>query len=265
MHTQGIISDKMKSKVMDGVVHYDLILDGVNLELNSLIGQSLIMEFSGVSTCLHCGERKVFKQGYCFVCTQKLPQCDFCILSPEKCHYDDGTCRDESFAKKHCFIPHIVYLSLSSHVKVGITRKGNEGTRWVDQGAVAGLPIYMVKDRKTAGLLEVELKSIFSDKTSWQKMLKGRPEEQSSILEEKRFLAYEATPDWYNQRFDAELTEISYPVDEYPIKVKSYNVDKTPKIEDRLIGIKGQYLILSKGVLNIRKYQGYQMQIVYSQ
>ena len=140
---------------------YDLILDGVNLELNSLIGQSLMMEFSGVSTCLHCGERKVFRQGYCFVCTQKLPQCDFCILSPEKCHFDEGTCRDESFAKKYCFIPHIVYLSLSSHVKVGITRKGNEGTRWVDQGAVAGLPIYVVKDRKTAGLLEVELKVFF--------------------------------------------------------------------------------------------------------
>ena len=88
------------------------------------------------------------------------------------------------------------------------------------------------------------------------KDVERKSEEQSSILEEKRFLAYEATPDWNDQRLDAELTEISYPVDEYPTKVKSYNVDKTPKIEDRLIGIKGQYLIFSKGVLNIRKYPG---------
>ncbi len=265
MHTQGTISDKMKSRLMNGQVHYELVLDGVGLELNALIGQSITIEFSGRSSCLHCGDRKVFKQGYCFVCTQSLPQCDFCILSPDRCHFDQGTCRDESFAQEHCFIPHMVYLSLSSHVKVGITRKGNEKIRWVDQGAVAGLPIFITKDRKTAGLLEVELKSIFSDKTSWQKMLKGAPSEKAAILEEKRLLAYEATPVWSTQRFDSILTEINYPVVEYPTKVKSYNVDKTPKIEDKLVGIKGQYLILANGVLNIRKYQGYHVQIVYSQ
>ena len=265
MHTQGTISDKMKSKLINGQAHYELVLDGLGLELNSLIGKSITLEFSGLSNCLHCGDRKVFKQGYCFVCTQKLPQCDFCILSPDRCHYDQGTCRDESFAHKHCFIPHIVYLSLSSHVKVGVTRKGNEKTRWVDQGAVAGLPIFVTQDRKTAGLLEVELKSIFSDKTSWQRMLKGVPSEESSILKRKRLLAYEATPQWDDQRVASDLTEIDYPVNEYPTKIKSYNIEKTPRIEDELLGIKGQYLIFTNGVLNIRKFQGYHVQVQYSE
>ena len=148
---------------------------------------------------------------------------------------------------------------------MGITRKGNEETRWIDQGAVAGLPIFVTQDRKTAGLLEeVELKTTFSDKTSWQRMLKGAPSEESKILEHKRLLAYEATPNWNQQRVDSNLIEIDYPVNQYPVKVKSYNVDKTPRIEDELLGIKGQYLIFANGVLNIRKFQGYQVQVQYN-
>lgn len=263
MHTQGIISDKMKSKIRNGNIEYGLILDGIALELNPLINQSLTLEFSGSSLCLNCGDRKVFKQGYCFVCTQKLPQCDLCILSPEKCHFDQGTCRDESFAKTHCFIPHLIYLSLTSHIKVGITRKGNETNRWVDQGAVAGLPVCEVKDRKTAGDVEVRLKSLFSDKTSWQKMLKGNPEVSSQVLKDKKKLALEFLNDDSVKVLDTDITLLNYPVELYPEKIKSYNIDKTSKIEDRLIGIKGQYLIFEKGVLNIRKIQGYKVELRY--
>lgn len=265
MHTQGNISDKMKSSVINGLAHYELVINGIGLEMNSLIGKDLGLYFSGASNCLHCANRKVFKQGYCFVCTQQLAQCDFCILSPEKCHFDQGTCRDESFAQKHCFIPHLIYLSLTSHVKVGITRKGNEKIRWIDQGAVAGLPIFEVANRKQAGLVEVQLKGLFSDKTSWQKMLKGEPSEPAQILFEQRSLAFEAISESVVQRLHCELTEMAYPMEQYPDKVKSYNVDKTPEINDRLIGIKGQYLIFKKGVLNIRKIQGYHVQIDYMQ
>ena len=150
MHTQSTISDKMKSKLIDGQVHYELVLDGLGIKLNSLIGKSITLEFSGSSNCLHCGSRKVFKQGYCFVCTQKLPQCDFCILSPDRCHYDQGLVV-MSPSPTALFIPYIVYLSLSSHVKVGITRKGNEETRWIDQGAVAGYPFCHTRS-KNSGL-----------------------------------------------------------------------------------------------------------------
>ena len=46
-----------------------------------------------------------------------------------------------------------------------------------------------------------------------------------------------------------------------PEKVKSLNFDKTPEISGTLQGIKGQYLILDSGVLNVRKFTGYQIGI----
>ena len=57
---------------------------------------------------------------------------------------------------------------------------------------------------------------------------------------------------------DSELTFLDYPVDAYPEKVKSMSFDKTETISGRLMGIKGQYLLLDDNrVLNIRKHNGY--------
>jgi hypothetical protein len=39
--------------------------------------------------------------------------------------------------------------------------------------------------------------------------------------------------------------------------VSSFNLDKQPLVEGRLDAIKGQYLVLDGGVINIRKYGGY--------
>lgn len=58
---------------------------------------------------------------------------------------------------------------------------------------------------------------------------------------------------------NAQTVNIHFPVTEYPEKVKSFNFDKTPEITGLLKGIKGQYLILEHGVLNIRKFGGYQI------
>ena len=60
---------------------------------------------------------------------------------------------------------------------------------------------------------------------------------------------------------DAESQTFDYPVLEYPAKIVSHNLDKNPDLEGRLMGIKGQYLILDCGVINIRKYTGYQAQL----
>ena len=60
---------------------------------------------------------------------------------------------------------------------------------------------------------------------------------------------------------DESVLEISYPVDVYPDKVKSFNFDKQAEIEGVLQGIKGQYLILDSGVLNIRKFTGYNIDV----
>ena len=59
----------------------------------------------------------------------------------------------------------------------------------------------------------------------------------------------------------AEQVSINYPVLEYPAKVKSLNLDKTPSVGGTLMGIKGQYLIFDTGVINMRKYGGYSLSL----
>ena len=59
----------------------------------------------------------------------------------------------------------------------------------------------------------------------------------------------------------AEVVQIRYPVLEYPEKVRSHNLDKEPRLEGTLMGIKGQYLIFDTAVINMRKYAGYLMQV----
>ncbi len=70
---------------------------------------------------------------------------------------------------------------------------------------------------------------------------------------------FESWPDHLNAEplEMADMIEINYPVNEYPDKIKSFNLDKEPLVEGILNGIKGQYLLLNNGVINLRKYQGY--------
>ena len=57
------------------------------------------------------------------------------------------------------------------------------------------------------------------------------------------------------------MQTIAYPVEQYPAKISSLNFDKTPEISGQLQGIKGQYLIFDTGVINIRKFSGYQVEL----
>jgi hypothetical protein len=43
--------------------------------------------------------------------------------------------------------------------------------------------------------------------------------------------------------------------------VTALNLDTTTHIEGTLLGIKGQYLILDCGVLNVRKFTGYHVTV----
>ena len=61
---------------------------------------------------------------------------------------------------------------------------------------------------------------------------------------------------------DDIITELNYPVLQYPTKVKSINLEKTPVFQKKLVGIKGQYFIFEdESVINIRKYTGYNLAI----
>jgi hypothetical protein len=249
-------------------VNYQLCLDEQRLDLNPYIGKKITLKYNGEISCVACGRKtkKSFNQGYCFPCTKKLAQCDICIVRPEKCHFDQGTCREPEWAKEYCFKPHYVYLANSSGLKVGITRGTQIPIRWIDQGATQAMPIFRTQTRFQVGQIEEALKAHIADKTDWRKMLKGVAVERDlaecrdSLLAEaaEAIAEIEARyPGEIERLQDETVTDIAYPVTEYPVKVSSFNFDKTAEVTGVLQGIKGQYLILDTGVINIRKFGGY--------
>lgn len=266
--------DKMAVELRaDGTVAYHLRLDGQRLPLDGRLGQPLTLAYQGAIHCRHCGRatKKSFQQGFCYPCSRKLARCDICIVRPEKCHYDQGTCREPAWADAHCMQPHIVYLANSSGLKVGITRQEQVPTRWIDQGATQALPVMRVASRHVSGLAEVALATHVADKTNWQRMLKGVPQPVDLVAARDRLLADCETDiavlrDLFGEPAvelldDAAVQSIDYPVSRYPAKVKALNFDKDPLVSGVLQGIKGQYLILDSGVLNVRKFTGYQVAV----
>ena len=242
------------------------------IDMNSLIGQSIQLHYTGLINCVACGRKsnKSFQQGHCFPCMRSLPQCDSCIVKPETCHFEQGSCRDEAWGIQHCMQDHYVYLANSSGIKVGITRGTQVPTRWIDQGATQALPIFKVATRLQSGLVEVALKQHISDRTDWRKMLKGQAEyvdmaaRRDLLLEQCGHALQELSERFEGQIEplpEAEVVNIHYPVNQYPEKVSSLNFDKTPEVSGILQGIKGQYLILDSGVINIRKFSGYQVEL----
>ncbi len=268
---------KMKIETQNPLLYYLSIANGQTLPLNDKIGKKCTMTFSKLIQCVHCAQaiKKSFNQGYCYNCFRKLAACDLCIMKPELCHYHKGTCREPSWGEKHCMQNHIVYLSQTSSLKVGITREENIPIRWYDQGAVCAMPLYRVTSRYQSGILEVAMAKVIGDKTNWRKMLasvsilddfKRKAVEYREAADIKNFISNNAL--WQEQPPEdlldqSEPIPIYYPVHRYLEKVKSINIDKTPCFSGVLLGIKGQYLILDCGVINIRKYTGYEMSIEF--
>lgn len=246
-------------------VKYRLALGEVQFDLNSRLGKEIKLTYSGKIFCQNCGKstKKSYAQGYCFPCTIKLAECDLCILKPETCHYDKGTCREPQWGEEHCMKPHVVYLANSSGLKVGITRRSQVPFRWIDQGATQALPILEVNKRITSGLIEVIFKKHIADKTDWRRMLKGSAEE-INLQEWKDKLLELVKEDLKGHEFmilNETEYRFEYPVTQYPEKVSSISLDKVPEVKSTLLGIKGQYLIFEAGVLNVRSHSGYEVTI----
>ena len=254
---------------------YSLLIGDKKIPLNPLLGTHISLEYTGIINCVNCGRKtkKSFNQGHCFPCMKKLASCDSCIVKPELCHYHEGTCREPEWGKANCMSPHIVYLANSSGLKVGITRKNQVPTRWLDQGATQALPIFEVPTRRLAGLVEVGLAKHVADKTDWRKMLKGTADKLDLAVKAEELLgaAPEALEDLpledgqAIQRLEATGADwdFEFPVEQHPDKVKSMTFDKLDKVEGILQGIKGQYLILDTGVINIRRHGGYEVTFSY--
>lgn len=272
--------DKMRTRLnQDSTVEYEFtVFENGNAEkeqhlaLNGLVGKEIKLHFTGNIFCQNCFKKtkKSYGGGFCYPCTMKLAACDMCILKPEQCHYHLGTCREPSWGEKHCMVEHIVYLANSSGLKVGITRKSQVPIRFMDQGAVEALPIFSVKSRYHSGLIEKMLATELKDKTDWRKMLKGevaeidlveKRDEVVEVFERELEKLEEVHGVDFEYLENAELIEIKYPVEKYPEKITSLSFDKTPTIEGKIIGIKGQYLMLESGVINLRNHTSYEIEV----
>lgn len=262
MTYEGVLT-KMQTE-MGNPIQYYLVFENSFLNLNQLLDKNFEITFQGYQ-CLNCDKKKkIFRQGFCYDCFMSSASAGDWIMKPElsTAHLDIED-RDLEYEKKVQLQPHIVYLALSSEVKVGVTRKTQVPTRWIDQGAIQAVPIVEVPNRYFAGITEVALKNHFADKTNWQKMLKNEVPPIDLIqerLKTESLLPTEIRDYFFNQ--EVHLYQLNYPVLYYPKKVSSLNLDKTPNFQGKLSGIKGQYLLFQDGtVFNVRTFEGYVVRI----
>ena len=253
---------------LEKVIQYNLPLGNRKIEMNALIGKQIVMEYLGHINCIKCGKetRKSFAQGYCYPCFSTAPETEECVLKPELCRAHEGIARDMAYAEKHCLSEQVVYLSLTSGLKIGVTRKSQVPTRWIDQGAIQAVVFARTPNRYTAGLLEVAMKAYIADKTNWRKMLSGSDPGDLDLLGEKQRLVT-LVPAKLAPFISKEeqLVKLEYPVLEYPEKIKSLNFHKDTEVKGILRGIKGQYLMLDQNrVINMRKFGGYQIRFQHA-
>jgi len=262
MTYQGVLT-KMQTEFGNPIQYY-LVFEKSFLNVNQVLNKEITIQMEGYQ-CLNCGKKKkIFRQGFCYDCFYSSPAVGDWIMNPELSTAHLGIAdRDLDYETKVQLQPHIVYLALSSEVKVGVTRKTQVPTRWIDQGAEKAIAIVEVPNRYLAGITEVALKNHFADKTNWRKMLTNDIVSTDLIREKANvqpFLPQEVQEYFYNEKND--LYELQYPVLSYPKKVTSLSLEKTPLFKGVLMGIKGQYLLFEDGtVFNIRSSEGYQVSI----
>lgn len=256
MTYQGVLT-KMVSE-FDTPIQYYLVFENDFINMNQLLNKNITIDFVKYQ-CLNCGlNNPIYRQGFDKQCFFDIPQAADWIMRPElsKAHLNVED-RDLEYEKKVQLQPHIVYLANSSNVKVGVTRKNQVPTRWIDQGAHEAIEILEVPNRYLAGITEVALKAYVSDKTNWRKMLKNDIEDESLKQWRERLKVY--IPDEVMDYFIENTTEtnLKFPVHKYPEKPKSLNIIKQQSYSGKLVGIKGQYLIFDDDtVFNIRSNEG---------
>ncbi|WPR73235.1 DUF2797 domain-containing protein [Flavobacterium sp. NG2] len=262
MQYEGVLT-KMQTEFGNPIQYY-LVFEDSFLNVNQMVGNEITIDFVGYQ-CLNCQKKKtIYRQGFCYECFYSSAAVGDWIMRPELSTAHLGIAdRDLEYEQKVQLQPHIVYLALSSEIKVGVTRKTQVPTRWIDQGANEAITIVEVPNRYLAGITEVALKNHYADKTNWRKMLTNSIEPIDLIAE--RLKLESLIPDEVRDYFildKNDLYQMIYPVLEYPTKVKSLNLDKTPSFRGKLMGVKGQYLIFEDNtVFNIRGSEGYIVQI----
>ena len=257
MQYEGVLR-KMRTEIGHPIQYYMLFEDDF-LNVNQVLDKSLTIRFIKYQ-CLNCGEdRPIYRQGFCKNCFFDIPSAGDWIMRPElsTAHLDKED-RDLEYEKRVQLQPHIVYLANSSTIKVGVTRKSQVPTRWIDQGAHEAIEIVETPNRYLAGITEVALKDHVGDKTNWRKMLINDVDDKNLVDWRQKLKEY--IPDEAEAYFipSKSETHLEFPVLRYPKKVKSLNLIKIPEYSGILKGIKGQYLIFEDNtVFNVRGSEGY--------
>jgi len=265
MNYEGVLT-KMQTENGSPIQYY-LVFENDFLNVNQLLDKMISIQFVGYQ-CLNCKlSKKIYRQGFCYDCFFEIPQAADWIIHPElsKAHLGQED-RDLAYEEKVQLQPHIVYLANSSNVKVGVTRKAQVPTRWIDQGAHEAIEIVEVPNRYLAGITEVALKDHVGDKTNWRTMLKNDVVDESLVAWRERLREF--IPEEAAEYYLAHNTEthLEFPVLQYPEKPKSLNLEKTPNFEGTLKGIKGQYLMFEDNtVFNVRSNEGYVVRISVNQ
>lgn len=241
-------------------IRYSLLFGGEMIDVNALLDKQIRIDFHQHYQCLECGkEKNIFAMGCCRNCYFTSPHTGQWVLRPElsTAHLGQPD-RDLEVEAELQLQPHIVYLANSGGVKVGVTRKSQVLTRWIDQGAEYALPLAETTNRYEAGLIEVALKQHLSDKTNYRKMLKEDASYEDLIIYKQAVTQFVPEALQHYILKDAAMTRLEYPVHQYPSKVNSVNLKKTALIESVLTGIKGQYLIFDNNlVFNVRNHEGF--------
>ncbi len=241
-------------------VRYAMSLGEDLLTVNQLINKEISIQFKHKHICA-CGKEvdQVYRANFCRDCFFNNPAAGDAIFRPElsKAHLGIAD-RDLEFEKAYQLQPHVVYLAISSGVKVGVTRQGQKLHRWMDQGASSAIVLAETSNRFEAGQIEVALKDHISDKTNWRRMLKNEIADKD-LLKEKTAMSAKLPEDLKPfLSADDEIFTFTYPVENYPAKVASINLSKTDFFTGNLAGIKGQYLIFDQGqVFNVRSHEGF--------
>ncbi len=253
---KGVLT-KMQTEFQEPIQYY-LVFENDFIHMNQLLNKNIHIEFTGYQ-CLNCSlDKDIYRQGFCKSCFFEIPQAADWIMRPElsTAHLDKED-RNLEYEKMVQLQPHIVYLANSSNVKVGVTRKSQVPTRWIDQGAHEAIEIAEVPNRYLAGITEVALKNHVADKTNWRKMLKNEIEDENLTEWREKLLIHvpEEVKDYIIQ--NNSETHLQFPVLDYPNKPSSINLKKIGNYSGKLTGIKGQYLIFEDNmVFNIRANEG---------
>ena len=257
---QGVLT-KMRTE-WNSPIKYYLVFQDSFVHVNDLLGKKVQLSHVGYE-CLSCHEPKeIFRQGFCKSCFFETPRAGEWIMRPElsKAHLGIED-RDLAFEQQVQLQPHVVYFAVSSGLKVGVTRKSQVPTRWIDQGAHQALPIVEVPNRYLAGITEVALKEFYNDKTNWRTMLQNQGEQLDLVAEREACLP-KLPEEVQPYAVTDKAIEVAFPVQRFPEKVKSLNLSKSPEYQGVLKGVKGQYWIFEDDtVWNVRGHEGHVVNI----